>query len=316
MDREMLGRFIAQRRKELNLTQRELAEALHVTDKAVSKWERGAGCPDISLLEPLAEALGLSVDQLLTYQTAPAETERVEEPAPTSEAVQAVLDLTLAERRARRRRRWFIAMAAALSLIVLAGMYVLLSSLQVQGKLFRNESSTSPNGSITVVTYTGSFGNSSVKVTNPADIQRRWGDGGVDAGMSESYPRTAVTGLYWSPDSAYLAIGQSVQNETPYLECKLWHFYQGADERWYGQSDGSMRLILEHLWHEGDEALKAAFSAVKTAQPSGYPIFDVTIDGWDGTVLQVKCTYTGTDNADYAVTVRYDAATQQVLSAE
>ena len=72
------------------------------------------GCPDISLLEPLAEALGLSVDQLLTYQTAPAETERAEEPAPTSEAVQAVLDLTLAERRARRRRRWFIAMAAAL----------------------------------------------------------------------------------------------------------------------------------------------------------------------------------------------------------
>ena len=98
MDREMLGRFIAQRRKELNLTQRELAEALHVTDKAVSKWERGAGCPDISLLEPLAEALGLSVDQLLTYQTAPAEPEAAEEPAPTSEAVQAVLDLTLAER--------------------------------------------------------------------------------------------------------------------------------------------------------------------------------------------------------------------------
>ena len=53
-----------------------------------------------------------------------------------------------------------------------------------------------------------------------------------------------------------------------------------------------------------------------TAQPSGYPIFDVSFDGWDGTVLQVICTYTGTDKADYAVTVRYDAATQQVLSAE
>lgn len=75
MDREMLGRFIAQRRKERNMTQRELAEKLHVTDKAVSKWERGAGCPDISLLEPLAEALELSVDQLLTYQTAPEEPE-------------------------------------------------------------------------------------------------------------------------------------------------------------------------------------------------------------------------------------------------
>ena len=315
MDREMLGRFIAQRRKERNMTQRELAEKLHVTDKAVSKWERGAGCPDISLLEPLAEALELSVDQLLTYQTAPEEPEAAAEPV-TSQAVQAVLDLTLEERRARRRRRWFIAMAVTLSLIVLAVVYVFLSSLQARGDLFRNESSTSPDGSITVVTYAGSFGNPSVKVTKPADMQRRWGDGNVNAGMSESYPDTKITGLYWSPDSAYLAIGQSVQDETPHLDCKVWHFYQGADERWYGQSDGSMRLILEHLWHEGDEALKAAFSAVKTAQPSGYPIFDVTIDGWDGAVLQVICTYTGTDNADHAVTVRYDAATQQVLSAK
>ena len=316
MDREMLGRFIAQRRKELNLTQRELAEALHVTDKAVSKWERGAGCPDISLLEPLAEALGLSVDQLLTYQTAPAEPKAAEEPAPTSEAVQAVLDLTLAERRARRRRRWFITMAVTLSLIVLAVAYILLSSLQVRGKLFRNESSTSPDGSITVETYTGSFGNPSVKVASPADMQRRWGDGSVDAGMSESYPHTAVTGLYWSPDSAYLAIGQSVQDETPHLDCKIWHFYRGTDDRWYGQVDGSMRLILAHLWYEGDEVLKDVFSAVPTAQPSGYPIFDVSFDSWDGTVLQVKCTYTGTDNADHTVTVRYDAAAQQVISAE
>ena len=97
MDREKLGGFIAQRRKELKLTQRELADAIHVTDKAVSKWERGMGCPDISLLEPLAEALGLSVDQLLTYQTAPTEPEAAAEPV-TSQAVQAVLDLTLEHR--------------------------------------------------------------------------------------------------------------------------------------------------------------------------------------------------------------------------
>ena len=315
MDREMLGRFIAQRRKERNMTQRELAEKLHVTDKAVSKWERGAGCPDISLLEPLAEALELSVDQLLTYQTAPEEPEAAAEPV-TSQAVQAVLDLTLEERRARRRRRWFTAMAVTLSLIVLVVVYVFLSSLQARGDLFRNESSTSPDGSITVVTYAGSFGNPSVKVTKPADMQRRWGDGSVNAGMGESYPDTKITGLYWSPDSAYLAIGQSVQDETPHLDCKIWHFYRGADDRWYGQSDGSMRLILEYLWHEGDEVLKDAFPAVQTVPANGYPIFDVTIDSWDGTVLQVKCTYTGTDNEAHQVTVRYDAASKQVLSAE
>ena len=315
MDREMLGRFIAQRRKELNLTQRELAEALHVTDKAVSKWERGVGCPDISLLEPLAETLELSVDQLLTYQTAPEEPEAVAEPV-TSQAVQAVLDLTLEERRARRRRRWFIAMAVTLSLIVLAVVYVFLSSLQARGDLFRNESSTSPDGSITVVTYAGSFGNPSVKVTKPADMQRRWGDGSVNAGMSESYPDTKITGLYWSPDSAYLAIGQSVRDETPHLDCKVWHFYQGTDERWYGEAVGNMRLTLEHLWYEGDEVLKDAFPAVQTVPANGYPIFDVTIDGWDGTVLQVRCTYTGTDNEEHQVTVCYDAASKQVVSAE
>ena len=314
MDREMLGRFIAQRRKELNLTQRELAEALHVTDKAVSKWERGAGCPDISLLEPLAEALGLSVDQLLTYQTAPAEPEAAEESA-TSQAVQAVLDLTLAERRARRMRRWIVGLAVPLALIVLAVLGIVMYNFQVQGKLFISQRSTSPDGSITVVQFTSS--GQQLRVTNPSDMQRRWGDGSTHDGMGEIFTAgTKITGLYWSPDSAYLAISQSVQGGTARLDCKVWHFYQGADDRWYGQVDGNMRLILAHLWYEGDEVLKDAFPAVPTAQPSGYPIFDVSFDSWDGTVLQVKCTYTGTDNADHTVTVRYDAAAQQVLSAE
>ena len=316
MDREMLGRFIAQRRKERNMTQRELAEALHVTDKAVSKWERGAGCPDISLLEPLAEALELSVDQLLTYQTAPEEPEAAAEPV-TSPAVQAVLDLTLEERRARRRRRWFIAMAVTLSLIVLAVVYVFLSSLQARGDLFRNESSTSPDGSITVVTYAGSFGNPSVKVTKPADMQRRWGDGSVNAGMSESYPDTKITGLYWSPDSAYLAFGQKYTGSEPHLDCTIWHFYQDESGQWHGGGGrASLRNHLEHLWYEGNEVLKDAFPAVQTVPANGYPIFDVTIDGWDGTVLQVRCTYTGTDNEEHQVTVCYDAASKQVVSAE
>lgn len=316
MDREMLGRFIAQRRKERNMTQRELAEKLHVTDKAVSKWERGVGCPDISLLEPLAEALELSVDQLLTYQTAPEEPEAAAEPV-TSQAVQAVLDLTLEERRARRRRRWFIAMAVTLSLIVLAVVYVFLSSLQARGDLFRNESSTSPDGSITVVTYAGSFGNPSVKVTKPADMQRRWGDGSVNAGMGESYPDTKITGLYWSPDSAYLAFGQKYTGSEPHLDCTIWHFYQDESGQWHGGGGrASLRNHLEHLWYEGNEVLKDAFPAVQTVPANGYPIFDVTIDGWDGTVLQVRCTYTGTDNEEHQVTVCYDAASRQVVSVE
>ena len=65
MDRTKTGALIAAARKEQNMTQKELAAALHVSDRAVSKWERGAGFPDISLLEPLADALGLGVLDLL-----------------------------------------------------------------------------------------------------------------------------------------------------------------------------------------------------------------------------------------------------------
>ena len=54
MDSEGIGGVIFRLRRERGLTQRELAERLHVTDKAVSKWERGQGCPDVSLLTALS----------------------------------------------------------------------------------------------------------------------------------------------------------------------------------------------------------------------------------------------------------------------
>ena len=56
MDAKIFGAFIAACRKEQNMTQAELAVQLHVTDKAVSRWERGVGFPDINTIEPLAAA--------------------------------------------------------------------------------------------------------------------------------------------------------------------------------------------------------------------------------------------------------------------
>lgn len=68
MDENKIGQFIVELRKEKNMTQKELAEQLHITDKAVSKWERGLSCPDISLLSPLAEILGVTTGELLNGQ--------------------------------------------------------------------------------------------------------------------------------------------------------------------------------------------------------------------------------------------------------
>ena len=65
MEAKQFGQFIAGIRKEKKMTQAELAEKINVTDKAVSRWERGLGFPDIQTLEPLAQALGISVLELM-----------------------------------------------------------------------------------------------------------------------------------------------------------------------------------------------------------------------------------------------------------
>ena len=65
LDKAAFGRFLAQLRREKGMTQKEIAATLYVSDKAVSKWERGLSVPDISLLVPLAEQLNVTVAELL-----------------------------------------------------------------------------------------------------------------------------------------------------------------------------------------------------------------------------------------------------------
>lgn len=70
MDAQFTGNQISTRRKELGLTQKDLAEKLHVTDKAVSKWERGLNFPDLGLMENLADALDTTPAYLLGLEEA------------------------------------------------------------------------------------------------------------------------------------------------------------------------------------------------------------------------------------------------------
>ena len=83
MDAQVFGAFVQARRKELGLSQAELAEKIHVTAKAVSRWERGVGFPDIKLLQPLAEALEITIVELM-------QSERIEKDLPKEEAAQMV----------------------------------------------------------------------------------------------------------------------------------------------------------------------------------------------------------------------------------
>lgn len=100
MDNKKFGQFILQLRKEKGWTQLELAEKLNITDKAVSKWERGVGFPDIKMIEPLAEIFNVSVLEIMR-------SEKVSEQSiPTenaSEAINNVIDVVSFQRKIERR---------------------------------------------------------------------------------------------------------------------------------------------------------------------------------------------------------------------
>ena len=65
MDQIKIGRFIAAMRRERGMTQRELAEALGLSNRTISKWECGAGLPELMNVLPLCELLGVTADELL-----------------------------------------------------------------------------------------------------------------------------------------------------------------------------------------------------------------------------------------------------------
>ncbi len=116
---EKTGALIASVRKEKGLTQKELAVTLHVSDTTVSKWERGIGFPDVSLVEPLAVALGLTIGELFAG-------ERAAEPLP--QECEALLSGVLTESNAqsrRKRREDRIAFAVALGILILIAVPLL-----------------------------------------------------------------------------------------------------------------------------------------------------------------------------------------------
>lgn len=125
-----LGSFLQQLRKENQLTQKELASQLHVTDKAVSKWERDLSAPDISLLIPLAQILGVSTTELLQGR-------RMADPpqAETESSVAEALRYSDRQVRHRLRRLWAHALLLFSALCLLAAGICLLCDFCLSGRL-------------------------------------------------------------------------------------------------------------------------------------------------------------------------------------
>lgn len=75
VDCNKVGKLIFGLRKEKGMTQKQLAEAINISDKAISKWERGLGCPDVSLLQELSEVLGVNIEKILLGNLEPNDTD-------------------------------------------------------------------------------------------------------------------------------------------------------------------------------------------------------------------------------------------------
>lgn len=112
MEREVFGRFIADRRRALGLTQQALADQLHVTDKAVSKWERGLCYPDLTLLESLADALHITVAQLMACET---------DTPPQEQNMHTLLDIAEESRYRQKRQMRFSFFCSTCILCLLIG---------------------------------------------------------------------------------------------------------------------------------------------------------------------------------------------------
>ena len=118
MDKEKTGQLITELRKEKGLTQKQLADALNVTDKAVSKWERGLSFPDISMLEPISELLGVSIMELIVGERQSGEETMSREEA--KDLINASVELSEEEIRHKKERSRLI----IIILIVLAMLLV------------------------------------------------------------------------------------------------------------------------------------------------------------------------------------------------
>lgn len=114
MNNEKTGMLIAQIRKEKGLTQKQLADRIGVSNATISKWETAKGFPDISLIEPLAEALDISVSEIIAG-------ERLESSPKTDDIISDLVDISINEQNRKKKiYNWIIAITVAILYLIIS----------------------------------------------------------------------------------------------------------------------------------------------------------------------------------------------------
>ena len=313
MDKTCFGNFIARQRRQLGMTQRDLAEQLHVTDRAVSKWERGCSYPDVTLLEPLAAALEISVEELLTGHA------QTHESLP---AVQAVLAISGEEKKQRLARKRYTALAAIAAALVL----VVLLVMQGNGALMTDYETVSPDGNISLRVYRAAIGKGfQVKADEPLCMEGALcpycgrGAGEWKASQPLEARLHTLESLQWSADGRYLLLSGTTENRKQPAYLELWDFSA------YRQGSPVSRQVL-------DTEILVQLSGYSTPETPTEPLLyalsgvsehsflpDVTLSDavWigGGHRLTLSYSYQGTDGLGHSGMLVYDADTGRVALA-
>lgn len=216
MDNAKTGALIRELRREKGITQKQLADALHVTDKAVSKWERGICAPDLALLEPLAKALGCTILELISGERAQRDGESIMDAKGAEEAVKTAIDYSASQIKQRlgsTRRTYACITALCLAVIIGFGALYLWS----KGCFYIMGRDTAPGGEWSITLYSRSMGTGSGN-------NLPWVRGGysyivrnADKRRGEyrvTYQKSEYMGHWWSPDGERMVMEFRQGNQT------------------------------------------------------------------------------------------------------
>lgn len=252
MDNITTGGFIKELRKEKDMTQKQLADLLHITDRAVSKWERGICAPDISLLEPLAEILGVSIVELIRGERS----ERPEEPEASAKEIIRYSRSEVARKVRGIRKKYLVAAAVFLAVIALVCGVLLWRS----GRLFVLDEVASPDGTICATVYSKRLNGSSFSFEDEISIITEQKDG---LQWRVIYGDCTYRGLWWSPDSRKYVLALDYAGESR------------LTLSWLDRSSSSNLNAYLSMGVDATELRKYGYSS-----PDGWPEIDYRFLQW------------------------------------
>lgn len=192
MDNTKMGEIIREARKKKGLTQKDIATHLGITDRAVSKWERGICAPDIALLEPLAEILEISITELITGENEVLDKNKETVEHVVKETIQySKQEISLKSKNANLK------LIICSIIAILSGIIILLGILWYNGFFNRIARYPSPDGTTVTTVYDCKLG-----YHEPPKLGGFTIDDTGDYRGRTIYTNAEFRGLWWSPDNS------------------------------------------------------------------------------------------------------------------